>query len=226
MDRTAGHPDLTSQIYRHLGSGDDGGAVSVILELRGETCDIDCLYCYEKRKEAPGGARISADQVKRLPEVFPGRSLAVELHGGEPLTAGRGHVAEVLRELAAQPQSSVSPCRPTASSSTASGWTCSRRPALACGSGSPSMATPMETRGVSATTASLSTQRLRQRCSYSPHAAGPPGSSRLSRLPSLAAPRPSSTISRHSARSTPSASSHASTRQFSAPLPPPVHTFP
>jgi uncharacterized protein len=103
MDRTAGQPDLTSQIYRHLGSEDDGGAVSVILKLRGETCDIDCLYCYEKRKEAPGGARISADQVKRLPEVFRGRSLAVELHGGEPLTAGRGHVAMVLRELAAQP---------------------------------------------------------------------------------------------------------------------------
>ena len=103
MDRTAGRPDLTSQIYRNLGSGDDGGAVSVILKMRGETCDIDCLYCYEKRKEAPGGARISADQVKRLPEVFPGRSLTVELHGGEPLTAGRGHVATVLRELAAQP---------------------------------------------------------------------------------------------------------------------------
>ena len=36
--------------------------MSVILKLRGETCDIDCLYCYEKRKEAPGGARITAEQ--------------------------------------------------------------------------------------------------------------------------------------------------------------------
>lgn len=29
--------------------------------------------------------------------------MAVELHGGEPLTAGRDHLADVLRELAAQP---------------------------------------------------------------------------------------------------------------------------
>ncbi|MFD6347369.1 radical SAM protein [Streptomyces roseolus] len=90
-------------LYRSLDPEDGEAAVSVILKLRGETCDIDCLYCYEKRKEAPGGARIDAGQVRRLAEIFPGRRLAVELHGGEPLTAGREHVAEVLRELAAQP---------------------------------------------------------------------------------------------------------------------------
>ncbi len=99
----AGLHDLTGQVYRHLGDHDDSSAVSVILKLRGETCDIDCLYCYEKRKEAPGGARIGADQVRRLPEIFRGRPIAVELHGGEPLAAGRDHVAGVLRELACQP---------------------------------------------------------------------------------------------------------------------------
>ncbi len=77
--------------------------MSVILKLRGETCDIDCLYCYEKRKEVPGGARIGVEQVRRLTELFRGRPLAVELHGGEPLTAGRQHLGEVLAELAAQP---------------------------------------------------------------------------------------------------------------------------
>lgn len=98
-----GQPDLTSQLYRRLGDRDDQSAVSVILKLRGETCDIDCIYCYEKRKEAPGGSRITADQVRRLPEIFRGRPVAVELHGGEPLSAGRGQVADVLRELASQP---------------------------------------------------------------------------------------------------------------------------
>ncbi|MFI9588571.1 radical SAM protein [Streptomyces sp. NPDC052236] len=96
-------PDPIAQLYRGLDAEDTASAVSVILKLRGETCDIDCLYCYEKRKETPGGARIDAGQVRRLAELFQGRPLAVELHGGEPLTAGHDHVAEVLCELAAQP---------------------------------------------------------------------------------------------------------------------------
>ncbi|MFJ9961272.1 radical SAM protein [Streptomyces avermitilis] len=103
MHRTTEQHDPIAQMYRGLETEDNSSAVSVILKLRGETCDIDCLYCYEKRKEAPGGARIDAGQVRQLAELFHGRPLAVELHGGEPLTAGRDHVADVLRELAAQP---------------------------------------------------------------------------------------------------------------------------
>lgn len=91
-------------LYRSLNADDTGTAVSVIVKTRGETCDIDCLYCYEKRKEAPGGARVSADQIRRLAEVFKGRKLAVELHGGEPLTAGLEHISEILAELASLPQ--------------------------------------------------------------------------------------------------------------------------
>ncbi|MFB7780039.1 radical SAM protein [Streptomyces bauhiniae] len=78
-------------------------AVSVILKLRGETCDIDCLYCFEKRKEAPGGARINAAQVHRLGSIFSWRPLSIELHSGEPLTAGPERIAEILDALAAQP---------------------------------------------------------------------------------------------------------------------------
>ncbi|MDQ0810174.1 uncharacterized protein QFZ63_001888 [Streptomyces sp. B3I7] len=103
MHRTTEQHDPIAQLYRGLDTQDTDSAVSVILKLRGETCDIDCLYCYEKRKESPGGARIDAGQVRRVAELFQGRPLAVELHGGEPLTAGRDHVADVLRELAAQP---------------------------------------------------------------------------------------------------------------------------
>ncbi|MFF4650902.1 radical SAM protein [Streptomyces sp. NPDC001380] len=102
MHRTTGQHDPIEELYRSLDPADTASAVSVILKLRGETCDIDCLYCYEKRKESPGGARIDARQVRRLTELFRGRPLTVELHGGEPLTAGRDHVADVLGELAAQ----------------------------------------------------------------------------------------------------------------------------
>lgn len=105
MHRTNDEHDSISiaHLYSSLDEEDTKSAVSVILKLRGETCDIDCLYCYEKRKQAPGGARIDAAQVRQLAELFRGRPLAVELHGGEPLTAGREHVEGVLRELAAQP---------------------------------------------------------------------------------------------------------------------------
>ena len=103
MDRWDEHYASVGQPYRALAGDASGTAVSVILKVRGETCDIDCLYCYEKRKEAPGGRRIDASQVGQLVTIFRGRPLAIELHGGEPLTAGRDHLAELLRELAAQP---------------------------------------------------------------------------------------------------------------------------
>ncbi len=102
MDCSTANAEI-GQLYQSLASTDTDTAVSVILKLRGETCDIDCLYCYEKRKEVPGGARIGVDQVRRLTELFRGRPLAVELHGGEPLTTGRQHLGAVLTELAAQP---------------------------------------------------------------------------------------------------------------------------
>ncbi|GLW58762.1 radical SAM/SPASM domain-containing protein [Kitasatospora phosalacinea] len=94
--------DLDS-LYARLDTADVTSAVSVILKLRGETCDIDCLYCFEKRKEAPGGRRVDAADVHHLSAIFAGRPLAVELHGGEPLTAGQDAVADVLRALAANP---------------------------------------------------------------------------------------------------------------------------
>lgn len=93
----------THAIYAPLDPDDEGSAVSVILKLRGETCDIDCLYCFEKRKQSPGGRRITADQVHSLSRLFAGRPLAVELHGGEPLTAGRDEITAVLDALAENP---------------------------------------------------------------------------------------------------------------------------
>ncbi|MFE9575326.1 radical SAM protein [Nocardia sp. NPDC006044] len=92
-----------AQSYLELADTDSDTAVSVILKLRGETCDIDCLYCFEKRKESPGGARIGVEDIARLTEMFAGRPVAVELHGGEPLTAGKPYIAELLGELREQP---------------------------------------------------------------------------------------------------------------------------
>ncbi|MFI9273935.1 radical SAM protein [Kitasatospora sp. NPDC052896] len=104
MHRTTDQHHPIDRLYRSLEPEDTSTAVSVIVKLRGETCDIDCPHCYEKRKEVPGGARISPDQIGQLARLFRHRPLAVELHGGEPLTAGREAIAEILRELASQPQ--------------------------------------------------------------------------------------------------------------------------
>ncbi|MFJ7904019.1 radical SAM protein [Streptomyces sp. NPDC096198] len=103
MPATHTSPSTLESLFVPLSDTGSDTAVSVILKLRGETCDIDCLYCFEKRKESPGGARISAAQVNRLGSIFSGRPLSVELHGGEPLTAGRERIAEILDALAAQP---------------------------------------------------------------------------------------------------------------------------
>ncbi|MGW3498598.1 radical SAM protein [Streptomyces sp. NPDC001020] len=91
------------EVWLPLEDTDDTAAVSVVLKLRGETCDIDCLYCFEKRKLAPGGAQITPEQVQRLSEIFGPRPLAIELHGGEPLTVGKPAMTALLDALAAQP---------------------------------------------------------------------------------------------------------------------------
>jgi uncharacterized protein len=47
---------------------------------------------------------VGTSQIRSLANLFRGRPLAVELHGGEPLTAGRDHIAEILTEVAGLPQ--------------------------------------------------------------------------------------------------------------------------
>ncbi len=90
-------------IYRSLDLADHSEAVSVLLKVRGDTCDIDCLYCYEKRKATPSATRMDAGDVARITRLFGGRPVAVEIHGGEPLTAGHNHIAAILDEMAAAP---------------------------------------------------------------------------------------------------------------------------
>ncbi|MFI6089519.1 radical SAM protein [Streptomyces sp. NPDC051218] len=103
MPNTLTTPMTGSDVWLPLEDSADDTAVSVILKLRGETCDVDCLYCFEKRKLAPGGVQITPDQVRHLGEIFGVRPLAIELHGGEPLTVGKPAMAALLDALAAQP---------------------------------------------------------------------------------------------------------------------------
>ncbi|WP_406412341.1 radical SAM protein [Streptomyces halstedii] len=105
MPSTLTTPTTTigTEVWRPLEDTDHDAAVSVVLKLRGETCDADCLYCFEKRKVAPGGAQITPGHIRRLGQIFGGRPLAIELHGGDPLTVGKKAMPAILDELAAQP---------------------------------------------------------------------------------------------------------------------------
>lgn len=59
--------------------------LSVILKLVGSSCNLDCIYCYEKRKPCKGSRILQPQTLEKFLEVMGERSLSVELHGGEPL---------------------------------------------------------------------------------------------------------------------------------------------
>jgi uncharacterized protein len=80
-----------------------GEPLSVILKLPGETCNINCYYCYEKRKPYPNALQLKPDVLERFLALFGDRTLRVELHGGEPLLVKRHRMAELLGVLRRYP---------------------------------------------------------------------------------------------------------------------------
>jgi uncharacterized protein len=67
----------------------DSDALTVVLKLPGDVCDIDCHYCYEKRKTDSKFAVISPDTLIHFLSKFSDRYLNILFHGGEPLVLGR-----------------------------------------------------------------------------------------------------------------------------------------
>ncbi|NMX71372.1 radical SAM protein [Pseudomonas sp. WS 5532] len=62
----------------------EGNILSVILKLVGETCNLDCIYCYEKRRPYSGSRVLRVDSISNFLTGLD-KQLAIELHGGEPL---------------------------------------------------------------------------------------------------------------------------------------------
>src|SRR5699024_5960366 len=124
---TTDEHDSITYLYSDLDEEDTKSAVSVILKLRGETCDIDCLYCYEKRKEAPG------EPGSTLPRCISSPSSSADAHSQWDYTGAnlsrRG--ASMLRTSCGNwprnPPWSAYPCRPMGSCPTSHGWICSTR---------------------------------------------------------------------------------------------------
>lgn len=80
-----------------------GEAVLAILKLPGEMCNINCHYCFERRKPYPGAVMLKPDILGKFLDMCGNRPLAVELHGGEPLLVGRRKMRELLKVLRGYP---------------------------------------------------------------------------------------------------------------------------
>lgn len=70
--------------------------ISLILKLPGETCNINCVYCYEKRKPYERNLVMNPDHVGKFLAMFENQPLSIELHGGEPLLIGKKKLKPIL----------------------------------------------------------------------------------------------------------------------------------
>lgn len=91
--RTSAEHSIPVAIRRNTNS------VIAILKLVGQACNIDCSYCYERRKPDQSGA-LTADEVRHFLGRLNGRKVHCILHGGEPLLFGKERMTAVLRVLA------------------------------------------------------------------------------------------------------------------------------
>ncbi|WP_280310509.1 radical SAM protein [Nocardia abscessus] len=76
----------------------DDNSVIAILKLVGQACNIDCSYCYERRKPDQAGA-LNAEQVQHFLDQLGSRSVHCILHGGEPLLLGQRRMTPILEVL-------------------------------------------------------------------------------------------------------------------------------
>ncbi|MFI6743414.1 radical SAM protein [Nonomuraea sp. NPDC050451] len=75
----------------------------VVLKVVGETCNINCHYCYERRKPYGGSQYLKTEDVAKFLDSCGGRPLAIQLHGGEPLLMKRPRMAEIFALLRQYP---------------------------------------------------------------------------------------------------------------------------
>jgi radical SAM protein with 4Fe4S-binding SPASM domain len=76
-----------------------GEALTVIAKLPGDVCNINCHYCFERRKPYPGARFLEPAVLARFLTLAGGRPLTLTLHGGEPLLLKRSAMAALLAQL-------------------------------------------------------------------------------------------------------------------------------
>src|ERR1700731_3534289 len=89
--------DTYEEIFHRPQVGDPTVARSAIIKVAGETCNINCFYCYEKRRPYDHAKYLAPDMLGTfLAKLGPG-PLNIEIHGGEPLIIGLERMRELLR---------------------------------------------------------------------------------------------------------------------------------
>lgn len=88
-----------SPLFSALDSADESSAVSIIVKLTGETCNINCFYCYEKRKPYENAQVLDIAVFAGWLDRLGNQPLAIELHGGEPLLFGQKRMRALLQHL-------------------------------------------------------------------------------------------------------------------------------
>ncbi|MFG1225274.1 radical SAM protein [Xanthobacter wiegelii] len=83
-------------IFHTCTSASAGDHVSLILKITGSTCNLDCAYCFEKRRDYPIHRTIDVDMVAKAISHLSAYRLSIELHGGEPLLMGVSRISQML----------------------------------------------------------------------------------------------------------------------------------
>ncbi|SDN00584.1 radical SAM additional 4Fe4S-binding SPASM domain-containing protein [Lentzea albidocapillata subsp. violacea] len=78
-------------------------SLTVVLKLAGSACNINCHYCYEKRKPYPDENWLSPETLGGFLAACGNRPLRIVLHGGEPLLIGPRRMRDLLVVLRAYP---------------------------------------------------------------------------------------------------------------------------
>jgi uncharacterized protein len=75
----------------------------VILKLAGDACNINCYYCYEKRRPQDRKQWLEPGVLAKFLESCGDRPLRIVLHGGEPLLVGIKRMRALLEILRGYP---------------------------------------------------------------------------------------------------------------------------
>jgi sulfatase maturation enzyme AslB (radical SAM superfamily) len=73
--------------------------IELILKLPGESCNLNCSYCYEKRQPSKSDGVIGRKTIEQLRKSLGQRPVSIGLHGGEPLLIGLKRMGELLSDL-------------------------------------------------------------------------------------------------------------------------------
>lgn len=63
---------------------EDKTPIQIILKLTGNDCNLNCTYCYEKRRQYGNSNYMTLSTVEQLLHLLDDREISIQLHGGDP----------------------------------------------------------------------------------------------------------------------------------------------